>query len=83
MASDIEQWLEALELAKYRDAFAENEIAFEDLSELTDDDLKEMGLPIGPRRRALKAIAELDAQRRPSPGARSAETGEQSRVARL
>ncbi len=63
MTGDIEQWLEALDLTKYREAFAENEIALGDLSELTEDDLKEMGLPIGPRRRALKAIAELDTQR--------------------
>ena len=57
---DIETWLEALDLANYRDAFARNEIAFGDLPELTEADLKEMGLPIGPRRRALKAIAALD-----------------------
>jgi len=61
MAGDVDQWLEALDLAKYREAFAENEIAFSDLSQLTDDDLKEMGLPIGPRRRVLKAIVEPNA----------------------
>ena len=56
---NIASWLEALDLSNYREAFAENEIALGDLSELTEDDLKEMGLPIGPRRRALKAIAAL------------------------
>ncbi len=80
MTGDIEQWLEALDLIKYRDAFAANEIAVGDLSELTEDDLKEMGLPIGPRRRALKAIAELDAQRHTPPGAASAEIAEQSQL---
>ena len=30
MAGDIEQWLDALDLTKYRDAFAENEIAYGD-----------------------------------------------------
>ena len=80
MAGDIEQWLEALDLAKYQRAFAENEIAFGDLSELTDSDLKEMGLPIGPRRRVLKAIAELRVQRHPPPDASSAEIAEQSQV---
>ena len=32
MAGDIEQWLAALDLTKYRDAFAENEIEFGDLA---------------------------------------------------
>ena len=40
MTGDIEQWLEALDLIKYRDAFSANEIVFGDLSELTEDDLK-------------------------------------------
>ncbi len=80
MTGDIEQWLEALDLIKYRDAFAANEIALGDLSELTEDDLKDMGLPIGPRRRALKAIAELDGQRHTPPGAASAEITERSQV---
>ncbi len=80
MTGDIERWLEALELVKYRDAFAANEIAFGDLSELTEGDLKEMGLPIGPRRRAIKAIAELAVQRRTPPGAVSAEIAEPSQV---
>ena len=80
MTGDIEKWLEALDFIKYRDAFAANEIAFGDLSELTEEDLKEMGLPIGPRRRALKAIAELDAQRHTPPGAASAGIAEPSQV---
>ena len=39
MTGDIERWLEALDLIKYRDAFAANEIAFGDLSELTEVDI--------------------------------------------
>jgi class 3 adenylate cyclase/tetratricopeptide (TPR) repeat protein len=60
MADDLKLWLDSLDLAKYREVFAENEVTFGDLPELTEDDLKEMGLPIGPRRRVLKAIAALD-----------------------
>ena len=59
MADRLHNWLQALNLAKYRDVFAENEIAFSDLADLTEEDLKEMGLPIGPRRRALRAITEI------------------------
>ncbi len=80
MAGDIDEWLEALDLIKYRDAFAANEIAFGDLSDLTEDDLKEMGLPIGPRRRALKAIAEQDAQRAMPTGAASPERAKPSQL---
>ena len=68
MANSIENWLEALDLTKYRDAFVENEVAFGDLSTLTEADLKEIGLPIGPRRRVLKAIGELNAEPPALPG---------------
>ncbi len=59
--TDIADWLEALRLAKYAANFVENEVEFSDLTELSDEDLAEMGLPLGPRRRILKAIrAEAD-----------------------
>ena len=61
MMGKLEQWLQDLDLVKYRDAFAENEITFEDLKYLTEDDLREMELPIGPRRRILRAIADTEA----------------------
>ena len=80
MAGDIDQWLEVLDLTKYRDAFAENEIAFGDLAELTENDLKEIGLPMGPRRRALRAIAELGVQRHGPLGVADAETPKPSQV---
>ena len=67
MTDDLKRWLAALDLAKYAEAFAENEVQFGDLAELTETDLKEMGLPIGPRRRALKAIAEQRAATRAPP----------------
>ena len=59
--TDIADWLEALGLAKYAANFVENEVEFSDLTELSDEDLAEIGLPLGPRRRILKAIrAEAD-----------------------
>ena len=57
MADDIRQWLEELELDKYGDVFVENEITLRDVGELSDDDLKELGIPMGPRRRLLRAIS--------------------------
>lgn len=57
MADDLESWLAGLDLANYAGAFAENEVTLSDLPHLTDDDLKEIGLPIGPRRRRLAHLA--------------------------
>ena len=59
--SEIENWLSELELEKYVSAFVEAEIAFDDLPHLTDEDLKEVGLPVGPRRRVSEAIKRLGA----------------------
>ena len=57
--SDIETWLRELSLGKYVLAFAEAEIELTDLQFLDDDDLKDLGLPMGPRRRAIEAIKRL------------------------
>jgi predicted ATPase/class 3 adenylate cyclase len=59
VANNIEQWLRGLDLAKYVDVFTENEVGLQDLPHLTDDDLKALGLPLGPRRRLLAAAAPL------------------------
>ena len=59
--TDIAAWLEQLGLIKYAPTFSENEVELADLSELSEDDLKEIGLPLGPRRRILKAARALDA----------------------
>jgi class 3 adenylate cyclase/tetratricopeptide (TPR) repeat protein/ABC-type transport system involved in cytochrome c biogenesis ATPase subunit len=59
--SESENWLSELELEKYVSAFVEAEIAFDDLPHLTDEDLKEVGLPVGPRRRVSEAIKRLGA----------------------
>jgi predicted ATPase/class 3 adenylate cyclase len=56
---DIAQWLAELGLEKYESAFADAEVDFADLRHLTDEDLKEVGLPVGPRRRVRKAITAL------------------------
>ena len=56
--SDLSAWLGALGLERFSAIFAENEVELGDLPELSEEDLKEMGLPLGPRRRILKAIRE-------------------------
>ena len=57
--TDTSGWLVENGLEKYSSAFAEAEIEFTDLVHLTDEDLKEIGLPVGPRRRAIEAIKRL------------------------
>ena len=57
--SEIGKWLAELGLEKYLFTFEEAEIDFETLSDLAEDDLKELGLPLGPRRKAWGAIQRL------------------------
>ena len=61
MAEDIAQWLEGLGLGRYAQAFADNDVDAEVLSELTDADLKDLGFSLGHRRKLLKALADQDA----------------------
>jgi class 3 adenylate cyclase len=58
---DVSRWLAEQGLGHHAEAFAENGIAGDVLRELTDADLKELGLNLGDRKRLLKAIAALDA----------------------
>ena len=55
----IADWLEKLGLSEYADRFAENRIDFSVLRDLTDQDLKEIGVVLGDRRKILRAISEL------------------------
>ena len=52
----IADWLEKLGLGQYAQTFAENEIDVSVLPHLTDQDLKDIGVPLGPRRKILAAI---------------------------
>jgi class 3 adenylate cyclase len=58
---DISRWLAEQGLGHYAEAFAQNGIAGDILCELTDADLKQLGLNLGDRKRLLKAIAALPA----------------------
>ena len=57
--NDITKWLAEHGFERFADVFRENEIDLEALSELTDEHLKEMGLPLGPRVKMIKAIERL------------------------
>ena len=53
----IEQWLDTHGLGQYAEVFAENDIDIRVLPELTEDDLKELGVSLGHRRLLQKALA--------------------------
>jgi hypothetical protein len=55
----VAEWLEKLGLGQYAQRFAENDISFSILPDLTDQDLKEIGVSLGHRRQLLRAVAEL------------------------
>jgi class 3 adenylate cyclase len=57
--NDVERWLDSLGLGRYAEIFADNEIDWEVLPELIDEDLEKLGIPLGPRKKLLKAIARF------------------------
>ena len=59
MTQDIGQWLAQIGLEKYSTVFAENEVDIDVLTALTEQDLKDLNIPLGPRKKLLKAIVEL------------------------
>jgi SAM domain (Sterile alpha motif)/Adenylate and Guanylate cyclase catalytic domain len=58
---DIGGWLRGLRLGQYEATFRESEIDGEVLPELTESDLSQLGVPLGHRKRLLKAFAALGA----------------------
>jgi class 3 adenylate cyclase/predicted ATPase len=57
----IADWLEKLGMSEYAQRFAENDVDFTILSDLTDHDLEKIGVAsLGHRRKLLRAIAQLN-----------------------
>jgi hypothetical protein len=57
----IADWLKKLGMSEYTDRFVENRIDLSVLPDLTDPDLKDLGILLGDRRKLLRAIRELGA----------------------
>ena len=55
----IADWLKQLGMSEYAERFVESDVDTSVLRDLTDQDLKELGVSLGHRRRMLRAIAEL------------------------
>ena len=60
---DVGGWLRSLGLGQYETLFRASEIDVDILPELTDVDLEKLGVPLGHRKRLLRAIFGLGALR--------------------
>jgi class 3 adenylate cyclase len=65
VSEDLCPWLAEIGLEQYAEIFAANDIDLDVLPELSDDDLKELGLSLGHRRKLLRAISESLRERSP------------------
>ncbi len=57
----ISEWLQAIGLDEYVELFAQNRIDIDILPDLTERDLQDLGLPLGDRKRLLKALSSAAA----------------------
>src|SRR6516164_10387618 len=80
---DVGEWLKGVGLDQYEAIFRAHDIDVDVLPDVTEADLEKIGLPLGARKRLMKAIANLrPAETRsftPPPG--PGETAEPSRPA--
>jgi class 3 adenylate cyclase/tetratricopeptide (TPR) repeat protein len=53
--SEIREWLKTLGLERYAEAFEREEVGVGQLAELADEELRALGVPLGPRKTILKA----------------------------
>src|SRR5262245_51186735 len=56
----IAEWLASIGVGEYAQRFADNAIDLSVIRDLTEQDLKDLGVLLGHRRKILRAIAELD-----------------------
>src|SRR5262252_6672192 len=78
---DIGGWLRSLGFGEYSDAFAENDVDPSLLADLTNEDLKDLGIArLADRRALLKAIASLSETAANSTKARGPSAGERRQV---
>lgn len=57
----LDTWLNQLGLDKYLEVFEELEVDMEVMADLTEADLEKINIPLGPRKKLVKAIAALSA----------------------
>jgi hypothetical protein len=62
---DIDGWLRGIGLEQYAQTFRDNAIDADVLCDLTDEHLRELGLPLGVRLKLLRAVAALSTGQSP------------------
>ena len=80
MTPTLGDWLTANDLGEFGPVFIENQVDLKALEILTDSDLKELGLPFGPRKRILSAIALLKKRTAAAAPATPASRGERRQL---
>ncbi len=77
---DVGEWLRGLGLGQYEATFRDNAIEADVVPDLTESDLEKLGLPLGHRKRLMKAIASLGgASPSPAPTPAPSEAGSAER----
>ncbi len=76
--NSVQEWLRQIGLGEYAEVFARNDVDFDVLPELTEQDLAELGVSLGDRKRLLKAIRTRSAGA-PGDPARAAHGGDAER----
>lgn len=56
--SSLRHWLEAIGLDQYADTFEKNDVELDVLGDLSDDELKELGVSLGHRKRLQRSLRE-------------------------
>jgi class 3 adenylate cyclase/tetratricopeptide (TPR) repeat protein len=57
--TQLQEWLKEQGLEQYAGVFADNDIDFDILSDLSESDLEKLGLSLGHRRKLMRALAAL------------------------
>ncbi|MDA7429283.1 AAA family ATPase [Primorskyibacter aestuariivivens] len=66
----LKEWLRQHGLDRYAAQFEEHEVGVDILATLTDDDLREIGLPLGARKRFMNALRDASDAAKPELGER-------------
>jgi hypothetical protein len=69
---NVAQWLNAIDLGQYAALFHEHKIDAGVLPDLVEADLEKIGVPLGHRKRLMRAIAALSAGGTPPSAAKPA-----------
>jgi class 3 adenylate cyclase len=80
LVQDLEDWLTSIGLSEYTRHFAEGRVDASIVRYLTNQDLKELGIPLGGRKRILRAIEELEEGRLGCSAGTQSATGERRQV---